>query len=87
VLLPITGNNAADGGRMLKAHELAARQINEAGGIKSLGGAKVELVVADIQSKPEISGAWASATTIPAMQISDRNGVPFIVTSAVTDSI
>lgn len=104
VLVPITGNNAADGGRMLKAHELAARQINEAGGIKSLGGAKVELVVADIQSKPEISrseadrlinrgnvsvlmGAWASATTIPAMQISDRNGVPFIVTSAVTDSI
>lgn len=55
VLLPITGNNAADGSRVLRSHELAAKQINAAGGIKSLGGAKVELVVVDIQSKPEVS--------------------------------
>lgn len=55
VLVPITGNNAADGSRMLRSHELAAKQINDAGGLKNLGGAKIELVVADTQSKPEVS--------------------------------
>lgn len=104
VLVPMTGATAADGARLLKAHELAAKEINEAGGIKGLGGAKLELVVADTQSKPEIGrseterlisragatvvmGAWASAVTIPSMQVAERYRTPFIVTSAVTDSI
>ena len=100
----MTGATAADGERLLKAHELAAREINAAGGIAALGGAKVELVVADTQSKPEtgrseaerlisrrgvsaVLGAWASAVTIPSMQVAERYRTPFIVTSAVTDSI
>lgn len=104
VLVPMTGGSAADGDRLLKAHELAAREINEAGGIKALGGAKVRLVVADTQSKPEVGrseaerlvsrekvsavlGAWASAVTIPTMQVAERYRVPYVVTSAVTDSI
>lgn len=104
VLVPMTGATAADGARLLKAHELAAKEINEAGGIKGLGGAKIELVVADTQSKPEVGrseaerlisrggatvlmGAWASAVTIPSMQVAERYRTPFIVTSAVTDSI
>lgn len=103
VLAPMTGATAADGGRLLKAHELAAKQINERG-LAGLGGAKVELVVADTQSKPEVGrseaerlisrnrvsvvmGAWASAVTIPSMQVAERYRTPFIVTSAVTDSI
>lgn len=104
VLVPKTGATASDGARLLKAHELAAKEINEAGGIKGLGGAKVELVVADTQSKPEVGrseaerlisrggatvllGAWTSAVTIPSMQVAERYRTPFIVTSAVTDSI
>jgi branched-chain amino acid transport system substrate-binding protein len=104
VLVPLTGTTAADGARLLKAHELAIKEINEGGGIKSLGGAKVELLVADTQSKPEVGrseterlisrggatvlmGAWASAVTIPSMQVAERYRTPFIVTSAVTDSI
>ena len=104
VLVPMTGATASDGARLLKAHELAAKEINEAGGIKGLGGAKVELVVADTQSKPEVGrseterlisragatvvmGAWTSAVTIPSMQVAERYRTPFIVTSAVTDSI
>jgi len=104
VLVPMTGATAGDGARLLKAHELAAKQINEAGGIAGLGGTKVELVVADTQSKPEVGrseaerlisragasvllGAWASAVTIPSMQVAERYRTPFIVTSAVTDSI
>lgn len=104
VLVPLTGTHASDGARMLKAHQLAAKMINDAGGLKGLGGAKVELVISDIQSKPEVSrseaerlisregvsaltGAWASSSTIPAAQVADRNRTPFMVTSAVTDSI
>jgi branched-subunit amino acid ABC-type transport system permease component/ABC-type branched-subunit amino acid transport system substrate-binding protein len=104
VLVPLTGATAADGERLLKAHELAAREINARGGIAALGGARIELVVADTQSKPEtgrseaerlisrrgvsaILGAWASAVTIPSMQVAERYRTPFIVTSAVTDSI
>lgn len=104
VLVPMTGATAGDGARLLKAHELAAKQINEAGGIAGLGGAKIELIVADTQSKPEVGrseaerlisragasvllGAWASAVTIPSMQVAERYRTPFIVTSAVTDSI
>lgn len=104
VLVPTTGVHASDGIRMLKAHQLAARQINEGGGLKALGGARVELVVTDIQSKPEVSraeaerlisrervsaliGAWASATTIPAAQVAERNRTPFMITSAVNDAL
>ena len=35
------------------ARELAVEQINAAGGIKSLGGAKLEMLYADSESKPE----------------------------------
>lgn len=104
VLVPITGATAADGARLLKAHELAAKEINAAGGIAALGGAKLELIVADTQSKPEVGrhaaerliardgvsallGAWASAVTMPSMQVAERYRTPFIVTSAVTNSI
>lgn len=103
VLLPLSGGNA-DSVRILKGHELAVEQINAAGGIRSLGGAKVELVVGDIQSKPDVArseaerlatrenvhvmvGAFATSTTVPAMQVSDRNGVPFIIVQAVTDNL
>lgn len=104
VLAPITGATAADGARLLKAHQLAVKEINAAGGIAGLSGAKVELLIADTQSKPEVGrhaaerliardevsallGAWASAVTMPSMQVAERYRTPFIVTSAVTDSI
>ena len=40
-------------------NELAVAEINASGGIKSLGGAKLELVVADHQMKPEVGIAQA----------------------------
>ena len=103
VLAPLTGATASDGARLLKAHELAAKEIN-ASGLSGLGGARIELIVADTQSRPEVGrseaerlisrngvsallGAWASAVTIPSMQVAERYRTPFIVTSAVTDSI
>jgi len=40
-----------------RAHDLAIEEINAAGGIKSLGGAKLEIVYGDSQGKPEIGNA------------------------------
>lgn len=47
---PTTGANADAGKHDLDAANLAVKHINEQGGIKSLGGAKVELIVADTTS-------------------------------------
>jgi branched-chain amino acid transport system substrate-binding protein len=47
VVLPLSGRNAVVGQSNLFGMRLVASTINSAGGIKSLGGAKIELVVAD----------------------------------------
>jgi branched-chain amino acid transport system substrate-binding protein len=57
VLLPLSGGTATIGNQTKMGAEIAAEQINSAGGIKSLGGAKLKLVFADSQSKPDIGVA------------------------------
>lgn len=52
-LNPLSGKDADAGQQDLNAAQLAVDDINKAGGIKSLGGAKVELVVADTTSDPK----------------------------------
>jgi ABC-type branched-subunit amino acid transport system substrate-binding protein len=47
VVLPLSGRNAVVGQSNLFGMRLVADTINAAGGIKSIGGAKIELVVAD----------------------------------------
>ncbi len=47
---PLSGTNAYAGELCLKGAQLAVKHVNENGGIKSLGGAKVELIVSDITS-------------------------------------
>ncbi len=54
MLWPLTGDLAKLGQDCRNACVLAADQINQAGGIKSMGGAKIELVSADTQSKPDV---------------------------------
>jgi len=54
VLIPLTGGQAATGENLKRSHELAAQMINEAGGIKSLGGAKIKLVYGDTQADPAV---------------------------------
>jgi branched-chain amino acid transport system substrate-binding protein len=54
-LLPLTGPIAAAGGKVKMTYEFAAKEINEAGGIKSLGGMKVKFIYGDTQSKPEVA--------------------------------
>ena len=47
VLLPLSGATASPGEYQLEGMQLAVDYINANGGIKSMGGAKVELVVSD----------------------------------------
>lgn len=52
VAFALSGTNAEAGKMGVDAVTLAVGKINESGGIKSLGGAPVEMVIADITSDP-----------------------------------
>lgn len=54
VLIPLTGGQAATGENLKRSHELAAQMINEQGGIKSMGGAKIKLIFGDTQGDAAI---------------------------------
>lgn len=57
VLEPLTGNLAYNGTQCAAGAKFAADAINAAGGIKSMGGAQIELVVVDAQSRPEVAAS------------------------------
>ena len=52
-IIPLSGPSASVGQQGKNAREMAVEEINAAGGIKSLGGAKLEMFYADSESKPE----------------------------------
>jgi branched-chain amino acid transport system substrate-binding protein len=54
-LYPVTGSFAQIGQGCVNAAKLAAQMVNDAGGIKSLGGAKLNLIVSDVQSDPTVT--------------------------------
>src|SRR5439155_27177971 len=56
-VVALTGPNAAWGQRTWNAFQLGCDMVNEQGGIKSLGGAKLKYIVADTESKPEVAGS------------------------------
>ncbi|WRS27557.1 ABC transporter substrate-binding protein [Oscillospiraceae bacterium MB08-C2-2] len=54
ILYPLSGSNAATGALQLAGVKMAVDNKNAAGGIESMGGAKVELVIADSTGQPEV---------------------------------
>ena len=100
---PMTGILCYSGMQAQNGARIAAEEINARGGIKSLGGAKIEIVVGDSQSKPEVGvaevdklteqgihcflGSCASGIALTATQASARNKVPFMVDGSVSDQI
>jgi branched-chain amino acid transport system substrate-binding protein len=54
-LYPTTGSMAQIGGGCVAAAKLAVDMVNEAGGIKSLGGAKLNLIISDVQSDTTVT--------------------------------
>lgn len=92
----LTGNYAYECQAIVNAQQLAVDEINDAGGIKSLGGRKLELVTGDSQGNADtgasetqrlindgavaLTGTFQSSVTQTCMQEAERNGVPFVVT-------
>jgi len=103
VLQPLTGALAQDGDLGRFGAEQAAAFINANGGLAALGGAKVELVVADARSNPEagaqeveklqgegvvaIVGGFASPICLAASQAAARYDLPYVVDVGVADQI
>ncbi len=100
---PLTGALAVDGVQMDKAAKLAVQTINAAGGIKSLGGAKLELVSGDSQGRPDVGqteaqrlidggavaimGTFQSAVAANIANLSERTRIPFVIDIAVDDAL
>ena len=70
VLHTVTGPLAEPGQACRLGAQLAAEAINAAGGIKTLGGAKLELLLGDTQSKPEVARHRSGArSSMPGAQV------------------
>lgn len=54
-LYPLTGSFAQIGQGCVNAAKLAVQMVNDAGGIKSLGGAKLNLIISDVQSDTTVT--------------------------------
>src|SRR5271156_5846581 len=54
-LYPVTGSFAQIGQGCVNAAKLAVQMVNDAGGIKSLGGAKLNLIISDVQSDTTVT--------------------------------
>ena len=103
VLHPVTGWASYSGTQCRLGAMMAIEDINAAGGIKSLGGAKIEAVLGDAQSKPEVGvaeierlqadgvsavvGAYASAICLATTQAAAKYDLPHVVDIGVADSI
>jgi branched-chain amino acid transport system substrate-binding protein len=103
ILQPVTGALAQDGEYGRLGAELALKAINDAGGIKSMGGAKLEMVFGDARSNPEggtqevermqaegvaaIVGGFASPICLAASQAASRYDIPYLVDVGVSDQI
>lgn len=58
-ILPLSGPSASVGQQGKYAREIAIEEINAAGGIKSLGGAKIDMIYADSKGDPTVGVAEA----------------------------
>ncbi|MBU6437688.1 MAG: ABC transporter substrate-binding protein, partial [Betaproteobacteria bacterium] len=103
VLHPVTGALAYSGQQCRVGALMAIDDINSAGGIKSLGGAKIEPVLGDAQSSPAVGaaevermneagvssivGAYASAICLATTQAAAKYNLPHVVDVGVADQI
>ncbi len=100
---PLSGPTAREGVYAHNGVLLAVEDINNAGGIKSLGGAKLKLQVADCVMDPAkgmsetekmikagvsvMLGCFVSAITMAATQVAEKYQVPFVVDISMGDAI
>ena len=100
---PATGPLAFIGQGQRKANLLAVEYINSKGGIKSLGGAKLELLLGDSESKAEVGrseadrliksgsvlliGPFQSGVAMAIATLAEQRQIPFVMDVAAMDAI
>jgi branched-chain amino acid transport system substrate-binding protein len=103
VLHPVTGGLAFPGQQSREGAMLAIEEINARGGIKSMGGAKIQPVLGDAQSQPQVGvaevekmneqgvtaivGAYASAICLAHTQAAAKYNIPCIIDQGVAEQI
>jgi branched-chain amino acid transport system substrate-binding protein len=103
VLHPVSGFFSYSGTQSRAGAMMAIDEINAAGGIKSMGGAKLEPLLADAQSKPDVGaaeveklneagvaaivGPYASAIAIATTQAAARHNLPHVVDVGTADQV
>lgn len=103
VLHPVSGALSYSGRQGRLGALMAIDDINAAGGIKALGGAKIEAMPGDAQSTPEggsaevekmnaagvvaVVGGYGSSICLSASQTAARYDLPYLVDVGVADSI
>lgn len=95
VIAPLSGDSASAGQDILDSSKVAAKEINDAGGID---GKMIEIVEADDACSPQqgataaqklvnsdvvaVAGGYCSGAAIPAAPIFGRVSVPFVIDAA-----
>jgi branched-chain amino acid transport system substrate-binding protein len=100
---PVTGVISDIGISMRRGNQLAVDDINARGGIKSMGGAKLKLLLADTEAKEEAArseaervikegavclvGPFLSGNAMTIATLCEQRGIPFMMDVAVADDI
>jgi branched-chain amino acid transport system substrate-binding protein len=100
---PVTGVISDIGIAMRRGNQLAVEDINAVGGIKSMGGARLKLLLADTEAKEEVArseaervikegavclvGPFLSGTAMTIATLCEQRGVPFVMDVAAADDI
>jgi branched-chain amino acid transport system substrate-binding protein len=103
VLHPVSGALSYNGQQGRLGAQLAIDELNAAGGIKALNGARIEPVLGDAQSTPEggtaevekmnsagvtaIVGGYSSSICLAVSQAAARYDLPYMVDVGVADQI
>src|SRR5580704_14969621 len=103
IVHPVSGALSYSGQQGRLGAIMAIDEINAAGGIKALGGAKIDPLLGDAQSTPDggnaevekmnaanvcaVVGGYASAICLSASQTAARYDLPYVVDVGVVDSI
>jgi branched-chain amino acid transport system substrate-binding protein len=103
VIHPVTGPLAEPGQACRTGAQMAADEVNAAGGIKALGGARLELLLGDTQSKPDVArpeaerlvnagaqllmGAFSSGDSAAIVPVAQQRQIPFLIDISAADPI
>ncbi len=100
---PVTGALAEIGQACRLGAQMAVDAVNAGGGIKSMGGARLELILADTENKPDVAraeaervinagaviftGAFHSGQTAAMVPVAQQKRVPFLIDISAADPI